>query len=127
MSSISESGYASLREVKRRINVTDSIVSGDEKCQDYMREADNYINTQIKLHAVTPIINPDAELISLGSSLAASFFNYWQTPLKDRTLEPIKAWKTSIQEHVMTAYGKYNPTGLGGGQQFGKTQGFKPR
>ncbi len=127
MSSISESGYASLKEVKRRVNVTDSVISGDAKIQDYMREADNYINVQINLHAVTPVVNPDPELVSLGSSLAASFYNYWQTPIKDRNLDPIKEWKKSVQEHVMTAYGKYNPSGLGGGEQFGKTQGFKPR
>ncbi len=127
MSSISESGYASLKEVKRRVNVTDSVISGDAKIQDYMREADNYINVQINLHAVTPVVNPDPELVSLGSSLAASFYNYWQTPIKDRNLDPIKEWKKSVQEHVMTAYGKYNPSGLGGGEQFGTTRGFKPR
>jgi hypothetical protein len=126
MSSISESGYASLREMKRRINTTDSIVSSDEKCQDYMREADNHINVQIKLHAVTPIANPDPELVSLGSSLAAALYNYWQTPIKDRNLDAIKSFKKDIQDHVMTAYGKYNPNGLGGGTQFGKTRGFAP-
>ena len=126
MSSISQSGYASLRECKRRLNITDTILSTSEKINDYMREADNYINTQIKLHDLTPIVNPDPELVSLASSLAAAIYNYWQTPMKDRNLSAITSWKNALQDHVMATYGRYNPTGLGGDQLFGTTKGFKP-
>jgi len=126
MSSTSESGYADLRETKRRLNIPDTVEASNPKIEDQMQEADNYVNTQIKLHATTPIENPDAELVSLSSSLAATFFNYWQTPIKDRNLDGIKSWKKAIQDHIQATYGRYNPTGLGGGVLFGKTRGFSP-
>ena len=80
MSSNTQSGYGSLREVKKRLNIPDATKASDGKIQDQINEADNYVNNQINLHAQTPISNPDAELISLASSLAATLFNYWQTP-----------------------------------------------
>jgi len=127
MSSETESGYASLRETKRRLNITDAIKSSQEKINDYMREADNYVNTQVGVHVPgVPVTNADAEIVSLASSLAAALFNYWQTPMKDRNLEAIKSWKNSIQDHIVAAYGKFNPSGLGGDQLFGKTKGFAP-
>jgi hypothetical protein len=127
MSSITESGYASLRETKRRLNITDSIISTEEKINDYMREADNYVNTQISVHVPTaPVTNVDAELVSLSSSLAAALFNYWQTPMKDRNLSAITSWKNAIQDHLKAAYGRYSASGLGGKDLFGTTKGFKP-
>ena len=107
-------GYSDLRKTKKRCNIPDTVKNADEKIEEFMTEADNYINTQVGLHAVTPIADPDDELIDLGSSLAAASFNYWQTPAKDRTLEGIAEWKKSIQEHILTAYGKKNPSGLTG-------------
>lgn len=121
------SGYGSIREVKRRLNISDSETSSDSKMQDYISEADNYVNVQISLHAVTPIVSPDAELVSLASSLAAGLFNYWQTPIKDRNLDAINSWKNSVQQHIIAAYGKYSANGLGGGNLFGRTTGFAPR
>lgn len=85
-----------------------------------MTESDGYINNQISLHAVTPVSNPDNELISLSSSLAAATYNYWQTPAKERTLDGIQQWERRIQEHIMAVYGKRNPTGLSG-SKFGKS------
>ena len=123
MSSTSQSGYAGLRETKRRLNIPDLTRSSDGKIQDQMNEADNYVNVQINLHAVTPITNPDPELVSLASSLAATFFNYWQTPIKDRNLDGIKSWKKAIQEHILATYGRKNPNLLTGGDTFGKTTG----
>jgi len=120
------SGYGDLREVRRRLNIPDTVDSSDAKIEDFINESDNYVNIQINLHATTPISNPDSELISLSSSLAAALFNYWQTPVKDRNLEGIKAWKLHIQEHIMAAYGRYSAAGLGGADLFGKTVGFKP-
>jgi len=124
MSSATSSGYANLRETKRRLNIPDTVDASDGKVQDQMQEADNYVNVQINLHATTPINNPDPELISLSSSLAAVLFNYWQTPIKDRNLDGIKEWKRAIQSHIESTYGRKNPTGLAGGDQFGKTKGF---
>lgn len=124
MSSTSNSGYADLNESKRRLNIPLDDDAPDEKISDNMREADNYTNTQISLHAVVPIPNPNPELVSMASSLAAALYNYWQTPIKDRNLAGIKEWKDAIQQHILAAYGKYNPSGLAGGQVFGKTTGF---
>jgi len=123
MSSTSQSGYADLREVKRRLNIPDSVTASDLKIADQMQEADNYVNVQINLHAITPLSNPDPELVSLSSSLAASLFNYWQTPIKDRNLDAIKSWKQAIQDHILATYGRKNPNLLTGGDTFGKTTG----
>jgi len=124
MSSTSQSGYADLREVKRRLNIPDLTKSSDQKIADNMQEADNYVNVQINLHAITPITVPDPELISLSSSLAASLFNYWQTPIKDRNLDAIKTWKQAIQDHILATFGRKNPNLLTGGNTFGKTGAF---
>ena len=124
MSSKTQSGYADLRETKRKLNIPDSVTASDIKIGDNMQEADNYVNTQINLHAETPIANPDPELVSRASSLAAAMFNYWQTPIKDRNIDAIDAWQRKIQEHILAVYGRKNPTQLTGGDMFGKTTGI---
>ena len=123
-SSESTSGYADLQETKRRLNLSGTQKAPNEKISDNMREADNYVNVQINLHAKTPITNPDPEIVSMASSLAAAMYNYWQTPIKERNLSGIKEWKQAIQDHILAAYGRLNPSGLGGGELFGKTSGF---
>ncbi len=125
MSAVSDSGYADFQQVKKRLNQDLSVTSPDKKIHDMMQESDNYVNTQINLHALTPIDTPDPEIISLSSSLAATIYNYWQTPIKDRNLDGIKFWKTSIQDHILATYGRKNPNLLAGGDTFGPTTGFK--
>ena len=115
---------ADLRETKRRLNIPDSESSSDEKIGDFMQEADNFVNIQISPHASIPITNPGPELVSLASGLAATIFNYWQTPIKDRNLDGIEQWKKFVSEHIMAVYGKKSAN-LGGGNLFGKTSGFK--
>ena len=114
-------GFADLKITKARLNIPDTTTASDEKIQVFMQEADTYINTQIRLHDITDLTTPDLELISLASGLAASTYNYWQTPAKDRTLDGIKEWKKHIQEYVLATYGKKNPTSLTGGNTFGRT------
>ncbi len=125
MSSSSDSGYADFKQVKKRLNQDLSVTSPDKKIHDMMQEADNYMNTQINLHALTPIEAPDPEIVSLSTSLAATIYNYWQTPIKDRNLDGIKFWKQSIQDHILATYGRKNPNLLAGGDTFGTTTGFK--
>jgi len=125
MSATSDSGYANFEQVKKRLNQDLSVTAPDKKVHDMMQEADNYVNTQINLHAITPIETPDPEIISLSSSLAATIYNYWQTPIKDRNLDGIKFWKLSIQDHILATYGRKNPNLLAGGDTFGTTTGFK--
>ena len=124
MSSESSSGYADLLEAKKRLNIPDSVSASDEKIMSMAREADNYVNTQINLHAITPITNPDPEIVSLSTGLTAAIYNYWQTPIKDRNLEGMNEWKKSIQEHILAVYGRKNPNFLAGGTTFGTTTGF---
>lgn len=104
--------YSQLRKVKSLLNIPDTVTAPDEKINDRMVEADNYVNTQVGIHATTPIANPDKELITLASSLAASTYNYWQTPAKDRTIEAMEKWEKRIQDHILAVYGQRNPTGL---------------
>lgn len=120
------SGYADLRKTKRKLNLDDTVSSADLKIADHMTDADSYVNSQINLHANTPITNPDNELIELASSYAATMYNYWQTPIKDRNLDGINKWEDKISQHVVARYGKYDKSGLGGGALFGTTAGFKP-
>ncbi len=124
MSSESNVGYADLQETKKRLNIPDSVTASDEKIMSMGREADNYVNTQINLHALTPINNPDPEIVSLSTGLAAAIYNYWQTPIKDRNLEGMNEWKQAIQDHILAVYGRKNPNFLAGGTTFGKTTGF---
>ena len=126
MSSTEVGQIASLRETKRRLNIPDTVKSSDLKIQDYIQESDNFVNIQVSPHASTPLTNPSSELISLASSLAAALFNYWQTPIKDRNLSGIKEWKDFIAKHIDGVYARKSSQGLGGGQLFGKTTGFKP-
>jgi len=125
MSSSSDSGYADLGQTKKRLNQDLALTAPNKKIHDMMQEADNYINTQINLHAITPITAPDPELISLASSLAGTIYNYWQTPIKDRNLDGVLAWKKAIQDHILATYGRKNPNLLSGGDMFGRTTGFK--
>lgn len=124
MSSESNSGYANLTECKRRLNIPESNTAPNQKIGDNMREADNYVNTQVNLHAITPIINPDPEIISMASSLACTLYNYWQTPTKDRNLDAQNEWRKAIQEHILAVYGRKNPNLLAGGKTFGTTTAF---
>ena len=104
------SGYADLRQIRQRLNIADTQTAPDEKIQAYMKEADNYVNIQIGIHAITPIANPDDELRSLASALGAATYNYWTSP--DKPDIGIKEYKERIQDHIMVVYGKKNPSGL---------------
>jgi len=115
---------ADLRETKRRLNLPDTVSQSDAKIQDYMQEADNFVNIQISPHADIPITNPGPELVSLASSLAATMFNYWQTPVKERNLDGIREWKKFVSDHINAVYSRKSESGLGGGNLFGKTTGF---
>lgn len=99
-----------MRQVKQRLQISDSITAADEKIQAFMREADNYINTQIGLFATTPIANPDDELNMLSSSLAAVIYNYFQSP--QAPMEGIKEYKKAIGDHIRAVYVKETDTGL---------------
>lgn len=104
------SGYADLAKVRLRLNLSITQTSPDEKIQEYMSEADNYVNTQIGLFADTPITNPDDELRSLASALAAATYNYWVSPEKSE--KGVSVYRERIQGHIVAKYGKKTETGL---------------
>ena len=116
--------FSDLTETKRFLNITPSETDQEAKINVSRNMADNYINTQINLHAITPISNPDPEIVSMANSCTAAIYNYWQTPVKDRNLAGIDEWKKAIQEHILAVYGRKNPNLLAGGTTFGTTTGF---
>ena len=114
--------HATLTEVKRRVNTNISDTTLDDKLQIHLNSADNYTNTQIALHAVIPIVNPNPELVSLTSVLAAAEYNYWTSPQKtDALKDAITHAESRIQDHIMAAFGRKNPTLLAGGKVFNLT------
>lgn len=115
-----EGGYASVKAVKQRCLISDSIISADEAIQTYATEADNYINTQASLHAATPFVNPNPELNSLAEGLAAALYQYWNAPVKDTNMTAIKQYKKFIDDYIVATYKRANPSGLTAGT-FSKT------
>ena len=107
-------GYADLKTVKQLLNIADSNQNSDEKIETQMRDADSFVNTQISVHAEVPVTNPDKQLIALASGLAASLFNYWQTPAKDRTLDGTKQWEKRVADHIKAVYGQTSVDGTTG-------------
>lgn len=114
-------GYSTLRPIKRLLNIEDSVNAVNSKIQDRMKESDSYIDNQVNLHAITPIENPDEELKMLANNLAAASYNYWQTPIKDRSIQGIHQWEKRIQDHILANYGRKNPNLLTGGETFAST------
>ncbi len=99
--------YGTRSKVKERINISDSITDADAKIDSYLEESDEYINTQIGLHATVPITAaaPKAELIELGSGMAAALYNHWN---KQGDYKIVLDYKKSIQDYIMARYGKRN-------------------
>jgi hypothetical protein len=113
--------HADLDETKGFLNIPLSDNTSNVRITNATHMADNYINNQIQLHELIPIVSPDPELTSMASAHAAAIFNYFQSPDKTNLMTDINGWKKSVQEHILANYGKKNPTGLAGGQTFGKT------
>jgi hypothetical protein len=111
-----------LQQTKQRLNIPDEDKTIDKKIGTQMSDADSYVNVQVGVHAVTPLTNPDDQIISLASGLAASLYNYWQTPAKDRTLEGVKEWKNEITNHIKAVYGQRSAGGTTG-DTFTSTKG----
>jgi hypothetical protein len=107
-------GFASLKKVKQLLNIPDSVIATDEKIKTQMDDADSFVNVQVRVHQDTPVVDPDEQLISLASGLAASIYNYWQTPAKDRTLDGIEKWEKRVADHVKAVFGLTDVSGTTG-------------
>ncbi len=124
MSSIPDQTFSDLDETKDYLNIARSNDDSNEKITTARNAADNYTANQIRLHADIPLTDPDPELTSLASQLAASYFNQFQNPMKLEVAEITKMVKQSMQDYVMVTYGRKNPTGLSGAETFGVTSGI---
>jgi len=119
--------FATLVQTKEHLNIPTSVTAPDTKITTSMNTADTYIDTQTQLHATLPISPVPPELIQLASNLAASDYNYWQSPEKTDLLKSVAYWEKRIQDFIMANFAKKNPTGLAGGKTFGTTRGITGR
>lgn len=122
--------FSDINETKDFLNIARSNDDSNVKINTARNASDNYIVNQIRLHADIPLTSPDPELVSLGSLLAASFFNQFQNPRKAEMKETTDQQKKSIQDYIMETYGRKNPSGLSGADTFGITSpitGFTTR
>lgn len=119
-----EQEFSNLTETKRFLNIPPSNTNSDDKIDVARNMADNYIVTQIQLHDTIPFTTAPPPLVSLASALAASQYNYFQSPEKTDMLKDVKAWESRIQDYILANYAKKNPTGLTGGVAFGVTSGM---
>ena len=114
--------HATLDEVKNRINVNTTVSTLNSKLQVHMNFADNYTNTQIDLHALIPLPDPDPDLVSLSSTMAAAEYDFWTSPQKtDGLREGRSTARQDIQDYIMAKFGRKNPSLLAGGNTFSLT------
>lgn len=118
--------FSDINETKDFLNIARSNTDSDTKIDTNRNSADNYIANQIRLHADIPVSGSDLdpELVSLGSQLAAAYFNQFQNPMKTEMMELVRQTKQSIQDYIMETYGRKNPSGLSGDETFGVTSGI---
>jgi len=124
LSSTPDQTFSDIDETKDFLNIARSNTDSDIKIDTNRNSADNYIANQIRLHAEIPLTDTDPELTSLGSQLAASYFNQFQNPMKTEMMELVRQTKQSIQDYIMETYGRKNPSGLSGDETFGVTSGI---
>lgn len=124
MSSNPDQTFSSEEETKDYLNIARSNDDSNEKITTARNAADNYTANQIRLHAGIPLTDPDPELTSMASQLAASYFNQFQNPMKAEVAEVTKLVKQSIQDYILVTYGRKNPSGLSGAETFGVTSGI---
>lgn len=113
--------FSNLIETKRFLNIPPSNSTADAKIDVSRNMADNYCNTQINLHELIPLDSVPPSLVSLASALAASYYNYFQSPDKTDLGKDVKLWEKNVQDYIMANYAKKNPNGLQGGEPFGVT------
>lgn len=119
--------FSNLNETKDFLNIARSDDDSNSKIESSRNAADNYVANQIRLHADVPVTDPDPELTSMASLLAASFFNQFQNPRKAEMKKTTDQQKQSVQDFIMESFGRKNPSGLSGAETFGVTSAFTGR
>lgn len=124
MSSTPDQVFSTLNETKDYLNISRSNDDSNNKIETARNAADNYTANQIRLHATIPQVDPDPELSSLASQLAATYFNQFQNPMKTELRELVLSTKQALQDYIKETYGLENPSGLSGENTFGVTTGY---
>lgn len=125
LSSTPDQVFSTLNETKDYLNIARSNDDSNNKINTARNAADNYTANQIRLHATVPVVDPDPELSSLSSQLAACYFNQFQNPNKPELRELLLAAKKGLQDFILETYGQENPSGLSGDRTFGVTTGIQ--
>lgn len=94
--------YGTVLAVKRKLNLNTASTEVDDHIDDYLEESDEYINTRVTLMNGTAPIVGDEELDALGSSLAASLYNYWTSPSK--SLTGVEHFKKAVVDHLKAKF-----------------------
>lgn len=113
--------FSNLDDTKRFLNIPPSNSTADAKIEVSKDMSDNYCNVQINLHELIPLDPIPPSLVSIASALAASYYNYFQSPDKTDLGKDVKHWEGNVQNYILANYAKKNPTGLSGGTPFGVT------
>jgi hypothetical protein len=108
--------YYDLTNIKNKLHIDD--VDQDPYLSRLGEGADAYVNTQIGIHATTPISFTDNEIKELADKHAASEYLMWNSPEHPRDL--YDAARKDIQDYIKATYGKENADGLTD-DQFAKT------
>lgn len=124
LSSTPDQVFSTLNETKDYLNISRSNDDSNNKIETARNAADNYTANQIRLHATIPQVDPDPELSSLASQLAATYFNQFQNPMKTELRELVLSTKQALQDYIKETYGLENPSGLSGENTFGVTTGY---
>ena len=113
--------FSTLNETKDFLNIARSNDNSNIRINTARNSADNYVVNQNRLHGTIPITDPDPELSSLASQLAAALFNQFQNPIKSELRETVIQSKQAIQDYILETFGLKNPSGLSGADTFGIT------
>jgi len=116
--------YGTLNGVKGKLNQNTGETSNDTVLAAYQEEADEFINTRVKLMNGSAAVLTDQELDPLADGLAASLYNYWTSPVKDikgvqyyeqKIINFLKAKYSGLldDEHTQNTFSKPNSRILG--------------
>ena len=100
--------YYTLQAIKDKLHIDD--IDQDPYVNTLGEQADSYINTQVGIHATTPIAVPDEEINALANKLAGGEYLMWNSPDHPRAL--YDSARKDIQDYIKAVYGAQNADGF---------------